>query len=250
MKKQHLALFIAIVVPVAFFVFFDHCDVYNVLGHENRPKLKRYFALEAPQANSITKNDTLWQTLPPFEFDGHSGEKVNNATFKDKIIVADFFFANCPGICPKLSSQFQRIQTEFKEDDEIRLLSHTVDPERDTVEALRVYADMFEADSSKWKLVTGDKKELYEIARKGYKVSASEGDGGAEDFIHTEKFVLVDRDQIIRGYYDGTDTAAVNQLMIDIRILQLENHKSKRKEMILDRERSAKEKTAAQAKEK
>jgi protein SCO1/2 len=135
----------------------------------------------------------------------------------------------------------QRIQRQFKNDDDIRLLSHTVDPERDDAERLAEYADMYEADSSKWFFVTGDKKALYHQARKGYFLNATEGDGGPEDFIHSERIVLVDKDKVIRGYYDGTDPESVNKLMVDIKILQLSYSRGKsRKVLELDRERAAK----------
>ena len=225
MKNTFLAFFIAVLVPVGFFLYFDG------QGPPKRLKLKRYIALEAdhPQPNKILKKDTLWHTIADFEFLGHTGKKVTHETFADKIYVADFFFTHCPGICPKMTSQLQRLQFEYRDDDEVMILSHTVDPVRDTLARLAEYAENYEVDSSKWLLVTGDKVDLYRQARQSYKITATEGDGGEEDFVHSEKVVLIDKDRIIRGYYDGTDTLDVNQLMRDIKILQLEYPKDDNK---------------------
>jgi len=241
MNSKMLGFFIAIIIPVGFFLVFDHFDVFNVLGKKNRPVLKRYFPLAAneTQDNSILVKDTAYHTIPPFKFLAHTGDSISNETFKDKIFVADFFLTNCPGICPKMSSQLRRVQAEFREDDDLCILSHTVDPERDDKETLATYARMFEADDEKWFFVTGEKPILYEQARKGYFITATEGDGGPEDFVHSEKLVLVDKNQIIRGYYDGTDSTDVNQLMIDIKILELEYNKGGRPELVLDREKAA-----------
>jgi protein SCO1/2 len=110
----------------------------------------------------------------------------------------------------------------------IAILSHTVDPERDSVSVLRSYANHFQAIDKKWEFVTGNKKEIYNIARKGYFVSASEGDGGEEDFIHSPLFVLIDKQKHLRGYYDGTDSLEVNKLLIDIDVLLVESPKKVR----------------------
>lgn len=243
MKSKTIGLFIAILVPVAFFLFFDHFDYFQAQGRKNIPKIPRFGALEADndQPNRIRIDEVNWHTIPPFEFTAHNGEKINNLTVKDKIFVTDFFFTKCLGICPKMTSQLQRVQKEFEGDPDLIILSHTVDPERDTIEALAAYANMYEADSSKWFFITGTKPDLYQIARKGYFVTATEGDGSSEDFIHTEKFVLVDKTGVIRGYYDGTDSIAVNKLMTDIKILQLDSSPNKKNEMVLDRKRSAAE---------
>jgi len=241
-KSKILGLFIAVLVPVAFYLFFDHFDYFQAQRRKNLPELPRYGALEADnnQTNRVVADNTSWHTIPAFEFQAHTGEMVNLSTIHNKIVVADFFFTKCLGICPKMSSQLQRVQKEFIDDDSILLLSHTVDPERDSVETLAEYAGLYEADPTKWLFLTGSKTDLYHIARKGYFVTATEGDGSSEDFIHTEKFVLLDKSGVIRGYYDGTDSLEVNKLMTDIKILQLD-YPSNKKEMVLDRQRSAAE---------
>lgn len=213
-----IGLLIAFVFPLVFFFIFDG------EGPPKRPRLKRYIALEAgtEQPNSLLINDTLWHTIPPFSFTGQNNKQITNQTFKNNIYISDFFFTHCPSICPKLSKNLQKIQNAFKPEDRIMLLSHTVDPVRDTPQRLSEYADRYEADSARWYFVTGDKKSLYDQARYGYFVSATEGDGGEHDFVHTEKVVLVDPQGIIRGYYDGTDSLEINRLVRDIVILKLE----------------------------
>lgn len=213
-----IGLLIVLIFPLVFFWFFDRDGV------PKRPKLKRYIPLEVgtQQANAINIKDTLWHTIPPFSFTAQNNQLVTNETFKGKIYVADFFFTHCPGICVKLSKNLQLVQKAFKPDDDIMVLSHTVDPVRDTPQRLSEYADRYEADSTRWFFVTGDKKTLYDQARYGYFVSATEGDGGEDDFVHTEKLVLVDPQGVIRGYYDGTDSIEVNRLVRDIVILKLE----------------------------
>jgi len=252
MKSKLLGLLIAVLVPVVFFLFFDHYDYFQAQGRKNLPKLPRYGALDAnsSQPNKAFANDTLWHTVPDFEFTDQSGSPVNKQTVNGKIYVTDFFFTTCPGICRRMSSQLQRVQKEYLTDPDILILSHTVDPERDSVPVLNAYAGQYNANPGKWKLLTGKKTEIYDIARNGYFVTAKEGDGGPKDFIHTEKFVLIDKTGIIRGFYDGTDSLSVNKLLTDIKLLKLEYPMKKENEMVLDRQRSAAAAKAAKEKER
>lgn len=217
MAKKFVLIFSLVILPLGFFFYFVNKDVPKM-------RLKRYIPVpeNVNQANSVKVNDTTWHTVPPFEFMGHTGKKITDELYKGKIYVTDFFFTHCPGICPMMSKQMARVQKEFRNDENLLFLSHTVDPERDDVATLAKYAEVYEVDSSRWSLVTGDKKDLYHQARKGYFVTAKEGDGGEEDFVHTEKFVLVDKQGVIRGYYDGTDSVAVNKLMSDVLVLMME----------------------------
>ncbi len=148
------------------------------------------------------------------------GDSISQDNLEGKIYVADFFFTTCPTICPRMTEQFFRLQKTFKEEDDIRLVSHTVFPDHDTVEVLKAYAEEYGVDSQMWYLLTGDKKQIYDLARKSYFAVTTTGDGGDEDFIHTENFVLVDKEKRLRGFYDGTSPEAVNQLMLDIRQLK------------------------------
>ncbi len=182
-------------------------------------KLKIY----GPRYFDTSLNDTVYHRIPPFKLIAHTGDTISHKDMLGKIYVADFFFTHCQGICPKMTNNFTRIQEQFMhEEDSIFLLSHTVDPARDSVPRLREYAEMFEADPSKWFFLTGPKPELYRLARKGYFITTQDGDGSAEDFVHSEKFILVDKLGRIRGYYDGTDSMEVKHLMRDIIFLTAE----------------------------
>ena len=200
-------------------------------GTHNMMLLPKYGPREPfeTERNGKTVFDTIYHTVPDFSFVNQEGTTITQEDFKGKIRVVDFFFTTCQSICPKMSSQFGRVQIKFEEDDEVILLSHTVDPEQDDVARLKVYADEYRAIPGKWHLVTGSKKELYDIARYGYFVTAEEGDGGEEDFIHSEQVVLVDWDGVIRGYFDGTSYADMNDLMNAINVLKSEKFRPVKK---------------------
>ncbi len=159
-----------------------------------------------------------------FSLTNQNGKEVTEANFKDKIYIADFFFVTCPTICPKMTKQMNRVYDEFISNEVISFLSHTVMPEADSVPVLHEYANKLNISSDKWIFVTGDKKQIYNLARKTYFAAVTEGDGGVNDFIHTENFVLVDKEKRIRGFYDGTSTKDVDRLIVDIYAL-LEEYK-------------------------
>jgi protein SCO1 len=167
--------------------------------------------------------DTIFHSIPPFEFVNQDGKKITDKDYEGKIYVADYFFTTCQSICPKMATELLRVQEKFQYTKGlVQILSHTVNPENDSVPVLKDYSEMIHADNSMWNFVTGDKKQLYDIARNGYLVNAMEGDGGKDDFIHSELFVLVDKEKHIRGIYDGTDIKAVNNLLEDIKVLMAE----------------------------
>ncbi|WP_035095291.1 SCO family protein [Aquimarina megaterium] len=161
--------------------------------------------------------------ISPFSFINQNGDTITNDTYKGKIYVADFFFTICPGICPKLTKNMNLIQETYKNDSDIKLLSHTVMPWHDSVPVLKEYAIKNTIDDRKWNLVTGDKDEIYTIAREGY--FADEDFIKTQDensFIHTENFILVDTQGYIRGVYNGTIPLDVKRLMRHIEILKKE----------------------------
>ncbi|MBK6368327.1 MAG: SCO family protein [Flavobacteriales bacterium] len=142
-----------------------------------------------------------------------------NFTLNDvghRIIVADFFFTTCATICPKMTTQMERVQEAYKDDPRLLLLSHSVTPEMDSVPVLAAYAELHHADPDRWRFLTGDRKQIYALARKSYFAAMDEGDGGPDDFVHTENFVLVDPQRRIRGFYDGTNATDVERLIGDI----------------------------------
>lgn len=168
------------------------------------------------------QNVTKGHRIGDFELVNQDGKTVTNNDFDGFYYVTDFFFTTCPTICPSMSAQMQRVQKKYMDDDDFKILSHTVQPEVDSVPVLKEYANLYEADPKKWIFVTGDKKMIYDLARKSYFAAVTEGDGGPGDFIHTENFVLVDKEKRIRGFYDGTSEESVDQLLVDIEILSQE----------------------------
>lgn len=167
--------------------------------------------------------DTPKHKIPPFSFVNQNGEIVTNSTFENKIYIADFFFTSCPGICPKLTKNMVDIQKTYINDRDIKLLSHTVMPWRDSVPLLKKYAIKNHVNDNKWHLVTGEKEKLYDIARTGY--FADEDFVKTQDesnFIHTENFILVDKKGYIRGVYNGTLEIDVERLKRHIEILKQE----------------------------
>ena len=161
-------------------------------------------------------------TISDFTLINQNGEIITQKNYEDKIYVADFLFTRCQTICPIMANNMIKIQEAFNDDDNIMLLSHSVTPVMDSIPVLRAYADMKGVDDNKWNITTGDKKHIYELARKSYFAVVDEGDGGIQDFIHTENFVLVDKKRQIRGYYDGTDAKDIDRLILDIKLLQQE----------------------------
>ena len=149
-----------------------------------------------------------------------NGETVTEKTFENKIYVADFFFTTCPSICPIMTKNMAEVQASILNDPEVMLLSHTVTPEIDSVTQLRAYANQKGIVDRKWQLVTGDKKQIYELARKSYLAVKEDGDGGPNDMIHTENFMLIDKEKRIRGFYDGTKKEEIERLLDDIKILK------------------------------
>jgi protein SCO1/2 len=154
-----------------------------------------------------------------FNLTNQEGKTITEKNYKGKIYVTDFFFVTCPTICPKMTKQMERVVDEFKSNNNILFLSHTVMPEHDSVPVLKEYATKHKINSDKWNLVTGDKKQIYDLARKTYFAAITEGDGGVDDFIHTENFVLIDKEKRIRGFYDGTSENDVGRLINDINTL-------------------------------
>ena len=157
-----------------------------------------------------------------FKLINQNGEIITQENFKNKIYVADFFFTRCQTICPVMAVNMAELQEYYKKDDGIKFLSHSVTPIIDSVSVLQVYANKKGAINGKWEITTGDKRHIYELARKSYFAVLDEGDGGDQDFIHTEQFILIDKKKQIRGFYDGTDTKEMQRIIDDIEILKKE----------------------------
>ncbi|HEY0978139.1 MAG TPA: SCO family protein, partial [Flavobacteriales bacterium] len=154
--------------------------------------------------------------LLDFSLTDQNGEQVTLSTAQGKIILADFFFTTCTSICPKMSMQMARVQAAFKDDDRVLLLSHSVTPEIDSVPVLKAYGELHGVDARRWRLLTGDRKRIYALARTSWFAVMDEGDGGPDDFVHTENFILADPDGRLRGFYDGTSAKEVDRAIADM----------------------------------
>ncbi len=172
--------------------------------------------------DSTIQHVKKYHTIADFSLINQNGKTVTQDTYNNKIYIADFFFTTCQTICPIMTDHMVILQNQLKLDPDVMLLSHTVTPEIDSVAQLKKYALNKGVLDSKWNLVTGDKKEIYQLARKSYLAVKSYGDGGEYDMIHTENFILVDQKKRIRGYYDGTLEEDIESLLNDIDILKKE----------------------------
>ena len=164
--------------------------------------------------------------IGPFSLTNQNGLKVTEQDYRNKIYVADFFFTTCQGICPKMTANMGLIQEAIKEDSQVKLVSFSVTPEIDSVAQLKKYALEKGVIDTKWNLLTGEKKHIYDLARKSFFAAKNDGDGNNNQLIHTENFILIDPDKRIRGFYDGTDSNVMKKLIADIKILQKEYSKT------------------------
>ncbi len=206
MKVNKTAIFL-----IVFFIILATAFVTYSLRYLDKPE-----TLPVMGANTGHK-------VQPFKFVNQEGDTVTQDAVKGKIYVVEYFFTTCKGICPRMNENMSKVYEAFRGNERVMILSHTVDPKKDTVEAMKAYSLRFEADPEQWMFLTGDKKELYDAARYSYLISAADDTATVDiqsDFIHTDRFVLVDGDGYIRGrFYKGTDMGEVNQLIGDIKML-------------------------------
>ena len=188
-----------------------------------------YYNEESFTPNWLVPNsdeEKKFHRIPDFQFVNQLGDTISQKTFDNKLYVTDFFFTSCPGICKKMTGNMIKVQEAFKNDEDVLLLSHSVTPSIDSVSVLKTYAENFGIIDNKWHLVTGDKTEIYDLGRNNYFV---ENDLGVpkdiNDFLHTENFLLIDKNKHIRGIYNGLNRASIAQLITDIKTLKLENNK-------------------------
>jgi protein SCO1/2 len=165
------------------------------------------------------KGDTVYHQIPSFRFLNQDSVFVSEKDVEGKVYVADFFFTTCPTICPKMKTQMLRIYERYKDRDEVRIISHSIDPDFDTPNVLKDYATRLQVKAPKWNLLTGDKAAIYTLGQKSYMVSAQEDPNEAGGFVHSGAFILVDKNRHVRGIYDGTVEAEVNHLLEDMEIL-------------------------------
>jgi protein SCO1/2 len=221
MNEKYLKVFavcVVLVMPVFFIL------VFQPLSKIPRPKSPhKMFAIGARESTNEKGEktvDSIYKVIPNYKFQTQSGDSLELDSLHGNIYVADFFFATCPGICPKLSNSLERVQQAFSKETNFKIVSFSVDPAKDSVQALRRYAAVHNAVPGKWYFLRGPKQDIFDLAKNGFSITAKDDeDGGPEAFIHSEKLVLVDQNGNIRGYYSGVDSNRVNKLLGDIVLL-------------------------------
>lgn len=204
-------LSLLLVVPVLFIIFLN--------TGKNTYQLERFRDLEGKPTKYLLNEDGQPHKLPPFSFTDQDGKTITEKDIEGKVVIADYIFTRCQTICPKMSSNLESVQRAFAENPNVVLLSHTVDPEYDTVQVLNSYAKLHGALSGKWHFLTGEKEKLYKQASEGYKIVASEEANGPDAFVHSDRIVLLDRNGYIRGYYNGTDSMQIDTLILETKIV-------------------------------
>lgn len=195
---------------------------------------RRYFfdTVVTVLRNGKKVNDTVWHKVKPFTLTNQLGKEVSLGDWGNKIIIADFFFTSCPSICPTLTRNMKKLQDAFaKTDTIVRFVSFTVDPERDSATRLKAYADKYNVNHDTWWFLTGEKQEVYDIALKEFKASVAQEEGVDTNFIHTDKFFVLDKDRVVRGWYNGLDSANLDKLMRDVVFLMMEKDKKKKRNL-------------------
>lgn len=197
-----------------FFLFLSSCsskpEKLPILGNKEA-------VVKTVDGKQIT--DTIYHQIPNFEFINQDSVKITQKDYEGKIYVADFFFTTCPTICPKMKTQMLRIYEKFKDNPNVAILSHTIDPRHDTPAILREFMNNLGIKSKMWQMVTGDKTKIYEIGQKSYMVSATDDPTQPGGIVHSGAFILVDKNRHIRGIYDGTEPEKVDKLMKDMDVL-------------------------------
>lgn len=213
---KYFAIVLAILSVIIISIF------YNILKVEKVLPIYQPASVNAELVDSTIQYKKKYHKIADFSLTNQNGKTITQEDYKDKIYVADFFFTTCQTICPLMTDNMVIIQKAILHDDDVMLLSHSVTPEIDSVAQLKKYAIKKGVNDAKWNLVTGDKKQIYALARKSYLAVKEDGDGGPFDMVHTENFMLIDKKQQIRGFYDGTKLEDINLLLEDIKTLKKE----------------------------
>ncbi|WP_055444807.1 SCO family protein [Lacinutrix himadriensis] len=217
MKNYSLALFLLFVITSCKNKTEEKISRVDALPYYNEASFTpNWLDISDPKGNVVHE-------IPNFSLTNQEGETITQETFKDKIYIADFFFTSCSGICPKMTANMAVLQDAFLKEDDVLLMSHTVTPDIDSVSVLKHYAESKGVITNKWHLVTGDRKEIYDLGRKAYFIEEDLGEMKTEDdFLHTENFVLIDKNKHIRGIYNGLNKTAIAQLIADVKTLKAE----------------------------
>ena len=220
-----LAFFKKSIPTLIFLIIFSIVGVasfYQLMFLEERLKIYNPIDVNPRLVDFSVKNIKKNHTISDFELINQNGKKITNATYESKIYIADFFFTRCQTICISMAYNMRELQEFYRDDDDIMFLSHSVTPNIDSVSILKEYAIKKGAIDGKWNITTGTKTHIYDLARKNYFAVLDEGNGDENDFIHTEQFILIDKQRRIRGFYDGTEKDDINKIKNDIIILKRE----------------------------
>lgn len=222
-KKSILALMVAILLPFSGYFLVSHYSKDAI----DMPRRYFYDSVNVIKKNGEVTYDTVWHQVNNIQLTNQLGQQVSLDDLKGKIIVLDFFFTHCPTICPRLALAMKKLQNSFPNQDSIvQFVSISIDPEHDSVAQLRKWADKFDVNPDSWWLLTGDRDSIYNFAL--HEIKASVADQGIDTaFIHSEKFFLLDKDRIVRGWFNGLDSVAQAKLVRDIPLLMLEKDKKR-----------------------
>lgn len=206
---------IAILIPLAAVFIFKYKEKDRHMVHF--PKIYFPMGLDTTvDDKGQPQYDTVYHTIPEFSFMSQDGQLFSSRKLKGHLWIANFFYTSCPGICPVMNRQMQKVQNEFLGDDQVRLVSFTTDPERDSIATLKYYSQQQNAVPGKWYFLRAGRKEIQDLARNAFRVTVVDGDNGDGEVEHSDKLILIDEKGRIRGYYNGTDSMDVRNLMGDI----------------------------------
>jgi protein SCO1/2 len=231
-RKALLAILLAVLVPlVSYLAVKQYTDDQSLL-----PPRYHYDTVITKIENGIQVSDTMWHSVKNIRLQNQLGKTISLSDLSGKILVVDFFFTHCTSICPKLTANMKRLQDATKKKDPkkivdtpyVQFLSLSVDPERDSPSVLKKYADKFHINHDTWWMLTGDRKTIYDFGMNEVKLGVPDSNSVDSNFIHSEYMVLLDRDRVVRGYYNGLDTLALDKLAEDIIFLMLERDKKQK----------------------
>jgi protein SCO1 len=222
-RKSIIALMLAVLLPLTGYLLVSYYSNRDV----QMPSRYFYDSVQVIEKNGKITYDTIWHSVSNIHFTNQFGKNVSFADLKGKIIVLDFFFTRCPTICPKLAKAMKRLQNSFPNNDSIvQFVSITVDPKHDSVQQLRKWAERIDVNPDSWWLLTGNRDSIYQLALKEIKASVADENIDTA-FIHTENFFLLDKERIVRGWYNGLDSSDQKKLVRDIPLLMLEKDRKK-----------------------
>lgn len=231
-KKALYAVLIALFLPlVSYFIVKNYSEKAVAMPRHYVPD-----SVMVSKRNGKQVTDTVWHKIPDFTLTNQMGQQVSLKDLRNKIIIADFFFTHCPTICPGMTINMRKLQQALSNGErvgdrtnrDVHFISFSIDPERDSVPQLKAWADRFQINPDQWWLLTGDKKTIYDLAINDMKVGVEDGMGVDTSFFHSDRFILIDSNRYVRGYYRGLDSASLNQLAQDLVMLTMEKDKTKK----------------------